>query len=625
MPGMGIRSRIRTQAQAGWAIARTDLQLFRRYPRLGLAALAIVLVPAIYALIYLSSVWDPNTRTSDLPVGVVNLDAGLVERGRVSNVGAELTQELLASDAFGFRRLEDADAARQAVRDGRLGFAVIFPADFSANALPGTRPGSGKVVVVLSEGNNYASAGMARRFAEELGHRINEALNEKRWEQVLVSADGSGRSLDMLRVGLAQLQTGARTYGEGLVRYSATAAQLAAGLRQVGAGARSMEAKLPAEADLRALRNGTQRLASRQREMGTGLEQLRQGATRLTAGAQELQEETAGLPFVGEKIAASAGTLADGGRQLGEGLGTALAANAQMSRGAGRIEESTARLTDGLAQLSEQLRLLSEQLPEDSRLDEFARGGAELSRAAQKLRTGIELVSSALPETTGQLSGSARGLAGSVQPEVEVLAPVPNNGSAFAPNMIAMALWLGAVMSVYVFHMHWLSAEHAHAGPMARSLGRYAAPALLVLLQTVLIVLVLCFGLGVAVPAPGSFALIMLAAGQAFLAIVLALLRLFGELGKLLVVLLLTLQLAAGGGVMPIELTADFFRAVHDWLPFSWVVKALRASLFGAYDGGWLRPWLEVALIGLGALLLSGLVRRWKIVPAQDYRPAIDL
>ena len=54
-------------------------------------------------------------------------------------------------------------------------------------------------MVVLSEGNNYAAAGIARRFAVDLGHQVNEALNEKRWEQVLMSADGSGKSLDMLR------------------------------------------------------------------------------------------------------------------------------------------------------------------------------------------------------------------------------------------------------------------------------------------------------------------------------------------------------------------------------------------------------------------------------------------
>ncbi len=625
MSAMGERQHLGELGQACWRVFVTDLLLFRRFPRLGLAALAIALVPAVYALIYLSSVWDPNAKTSDLPVGIVNLDAGAAYQGRASNVGVELVSELMRSGEFGFRAMDRGEDARQGVQLGQLAFAVIIPPDFSASALPGNRPGGGKVVVVLSEGNNYAASGIARRFATELGHRVNEALNEQRWEQVLVSADGSGRSLDMLRAGMAQLRTGARTYSESMVRYNGVAAQLVAGFKQVGAGARSMEPSLPSEAELKTLRNGTQRLALRQREMGTGLEQLQLGAGRLTTGAAQLQEETVGLPFVGEKIAQSAGELADGGKQLGEGLGVALDANARMARGATRIEEGTARLTEGMGLLSSNLRTLAEQLPEDARLEAFARSGDELVRAASRLRSGIELVESALPASAGKLDGSARGLADSVEPVLEVLAPVPNNGSAFAPNMIAMALWLGAVMSVYLFNMHRISEEHASAPALAKSLGRYAVPALLVLLQTVLTMLVLCFGLGVAVPDVPSFLLVMLAAGQAFLALVLLLLRAFGELGKLIVILLLTLQLAAGGGVMPIELTADFFRAVHNWLPFTWVIKALRASLFGAYDNGWFSSWLDVVLIGLGALLLSSLVRPWKTVPAKDYRPAVEV
>lgn len=625
MDAMGAPQYLHRLGLACWRVIATDLMLFRRFPRLGLAALAIALVPAAYALIYLSSVWDPNAKTNDLPVGIVNLDAGAAYQGRASNVGVELVNQMMHSGEFGFRVLDREEDARQGVKLGRLAFAVIIPPDFSASALPGNRPGGGKVVVVLSEGNNYAASGIARRFAAELGHRVNEALNEKRWEQVLVSADGSGKSLDMLRAGMAQLRTGARTYSEGMVRYNGVAAQLVAGFKQVGAGARSMEPRLPSEAELKTLRAGSQRLALRQREMGSGLEQLQLGAGRLTAGAAQLQEETAGLPFVGEKIAQSAGELANGGKQLKDGLGVALDANARMARGATRLEEGTTRLTEGMAQLSSNLRALAEQLPEEARLDAFARSGDELVRAAAKLRSGIELVESALPASTGKLDGSARGLADSVEPLLEVLAPVPNNGSAFAPNMIAMALWLGAVMSVYLFNMHRISEEHIPAPALAKSLGRYAVPALLVLLQTVLTILVLCFGLGVVVPDVPSFLLIMLAAGQAFLALVLLLLRAFGELGKLIVILLLTLQLAAGGGVMPIELTADFFQAVHDWLPFTWVIKALRASLFGAYDNGWFSAWLDVVLIGLCALLLSSLVRSWKTVPAQDYRPAIEV
>jgi putative membrane protein len=64
---------------------------------------------------------------------------------------------------------------------------------------------------------------------------------------------------------------------------------------------------------------------------------------------------------------------------------------------------------------------------------------------------------------------------------------------------------------------------------------------------------------------------------------------------------------------------------VHDWLPFTWVIQSFRASLFGAYDFGWLHALAEVILSGILALLLASLVGRWKTVAAQDYKPGIEV
>ncbi|MEO8546620.1 MAG: YhgE/Pip family protein, partial [Burkholderiaceae bacterium] len=191
-----------------WRIAASDAGLLRRFRRYALAVLVIAMVPALYALIYLTSVWDPNANTHALPVAIVNLDAGLQYRGRPVNVGAELTRSLVATGTFGFRPMSDTAVARQAVRRGEIAFAIVIPKDFSANAVPGVKAGAGKVTVILSEGNNYASAGFARRFAEDLGHRVNETLNEQRWGQVLETADGSGKTLENLRSGMTQLRTG---------------------------------------------------------------------------------------------------------------------------------------------------------------------------------------------------------------------------------------------------------------------------------------------------------------------------------------------------------------------------------------------------------------------------------
>jgi putative membrane protein len=508
---------------------------------------------------------------------------------------------------------------------GTLAFAIVIPGDFSANAVPGLRAGDGQVTVILSEGNNYAAAGFARRFATELGHQVNQQLNEKRWEQVLLSADGSGKSLEKLKAGMAQLRLGAQSLELNTGKFNAATNQLSTGFKQLGSGLRSLEEKLPLEADLKNLRSGTARLSSSQRELGAGLEQLQAGADKLTEGATLLQEQTVDIPFVGEKVAKGAGELAAGGDLLKAGLTSALEANARLIKGSAKAESNTGLLMDGVGAMGEGVHLMVAKLPEDARLEALTQGGKSLLDGVGQLRNGIQLVAQVLPSGVGKPDGSARGLADSVEPALDVLAPVANNGSAFAPNMVAMALWLGAVMSAYIFNMGTLQDAHASAPRLAKVLGKFAFPAMVSLLQVALTFSMLVFGLGINAPSYASFALTMLTASLTFLAVVFLLLRVFGEAGKLIAVLLLTLQLAAGGGVMPIELSGGFFQSVHDWLPFTWVIKAFRASLFGAFNSGWSDALMVVVAGGISALLLAAWAGKWRVVPADQYKPGIDV
>lgn len=622
---MKISPYIQHLRRSAWQIACSEFLLFKRFPKLGLAVLAISLVPAVYALIYLSSVWDPNARTSALPVGLVNLDTGISYQGQKANVGAELSASLIKAGSFGFQPIADVVMAQAAVSSGALAFAVVIPADFSAMAVPGTAAGAGKVKVILSEGNNYSAAGFAKRFAVELGHQVNETLNEKRWTLVLSSIDGSGKSLDNLQSGVTQLRTGAQTLRDGSNTYGNAAQQMAGGMKQLGSGLRTLDAKWPVDSDLQALKSGTQQLAGGQRELGKGLDLLHTGASRLSAGAGQLRDQTADIAFVGTRISKAAGELAVGGAQLEDGLGKAEESSNKLAQGAAQVEAGTSKLTDGVSALGTGVKTMVGKLPEDATLDSFAAGGKSLAEGAAKLLAGIELLDASLPKSITRLDGSARGLADSVEPALEVLAPVANNGTAFAPNMVSVAMWIGAVMTAYLFNMRALLAEHSEAPRLAKVLGKFSAPAAVVMLQAVVTVPMLVLGLGVKVTNYLSFMLTMTVASLVFLAMIFALLRVFGEAGKLLAVLLLTLQLAAGGGVMPIELSGDFFRAIHDWLPFSWVVRAFRASLFGAFDGAWLQAWGVVLASGAVALTMATLVGRWKILPEADYKPGLDV
>ena len=606
-------------------VVRTDISLIGRFRLLRLAILAVVLEPAIYALICLSSVWDPAAKTRALPVALVNLDPGIEYRLQRENVGAELGEALMRKGRFGWRSVADEESARKAVKAGELAFAVIIPADFSAQAVPGAVAGGGEIRVILSEGNNYASATLARNFASELGHQVNETLNRKRWTTVLTTANGAQDGIAHLNASVKQLHAGAAALTQGAGQYSMAAAALSDGVRRIATGVRAMESGLAAEPELKALTSGSRQLVAGQRELQQGLEPLQTGVTRLAQGARQIQQQSESVPFFGDKLAQGASELAAGAGQMGDALMRARSATSQLTQGATQLDGGIVRLTDGMSALGDGVRTLSARLPADGKLDAFAASGKELSHSARQLLHGIEQLDAALPKSLETPDGSPDGLAGSVKPVLENLAPVQNNGSAYAPNMVALALWIGAVMAGYLFNLNLMPASLVDLSRPAQVLGKFLIPATLTLMQAGLAFLMLAFGLEMRIPSLGNLLLTMAVTSWVFLAMLFALLRVFGEAGKLLSVLFLTLQFSAGGGVIPVELSGGLFQAVHAWLPFTWVIRAFRASLFGAYDHGWATSMGIMVLAGLVSLLLATCVGRWRFVPDEAHRPGIEI
>ena len=51
-------------------------------PTFIIVMLGVSLIPALYNVIFLSSMWDPYGKVSDLPVAVVNQDKAVTASGR---------------------------------------------------------------------------------------------------------------------------------------------------------------------------------------------------------------------------------------------------------------------------------------------------------------------------------------------------------------------------------------------------------------------------------------------------------------------------------------------------------------------------------------------------------------
>ena len=650
-PGFKPKSAMKFYRQVMFTL-RIEAQLFVRFPRLLLASLLVICLPALYASIYLASVWDPAARAGALPVGLVNLDKGVAYHAEVFNAGDQVAANLRRKQTFGFVDFADEAKARAQVRAGTLAFALIIPADFSSNAIPGHEAGGGKLVVYTSEGNNYESALIAKDFARELGHDVNETLNQRRWQLVLLKTAGSQRNVDQLRSGVEQLRHGAHELRGGVnqlavgTQQSAGAAQrlaqgvdqVTAGMRQLGSGVRTLDAKHPRNSDLDRLRAGAEQLAAGQTELGNGLTALQNGSQQVRNGVAAFKEEAHGSLLVPSRVSDGVDTLFDGIVQLDDGLKTATDAQGKLEDGAAKLSGGVVALTTGVHAMNAGLRTMASKLPDDALLDELdngasalANGALSLANGTGKVRTGAErleaglgLLASSLPVTVDGPEGSAEGLANSVKPVLEVDARVPNSGSAFAPNVIPAALWLGAGVAAFLIHLRVLPNHAQLFFPTAQLTGKIAIPMLVVLLQAALVYLMAVHGLHIQIAEPARFALALALSSVTFLSIVFALTRTLGDAGKAIAMILLALQLSSSGGIMPVELSGDLFSKISPWLPLTWVVRAMKATMFGAYGGDWLQPMKVVALTGLLALCCACWLGRWRYLQPALVRPTVD-
>lgn len=632
-------------------IARLEASFFRRYPRTLVTGLVVALIPALYSLLYLASIWDPTAHTGALSVALVNLDQGVKYREHDFNMGQDMVARLKARHVFGFIDEPDEQTARTRVRQGQLAFALIIPRDFSSNAVPGAQAGAGKLVVYTSEGNSYQAAGLARRFAEELGHEVNERLNERRWALVLTNATGSQHSLQQLNDGVRQLQLGADELAKGAAK-AATGAesvntgasqlqqgvgQLSAGVKELGTGLQAIESKRPRRSELNQLKAGSEVLTQSHVELGRGLTELRSGSQRLQDSVLGFQGQAQQNSLLPAQATATLAQVAQGVSGLSNGLQVVADTQLQLADGAVRLNDGVGRLTTGVTSMNSALRGMLSRMPDERQLDDLSSGSKMLSNGTASLAesalkvsegsrhvaAGLVLLAESLPAPMEKMDGSAQGLASSVQPVVEVDAAVFNNGSGYAPTIIPAALWLGAGIVAFLCHVRVLPRQVQRFSQLGKVLGKISLPVGLVVVQALLVMLCARYWLHIPMAHPWAFALTLVVAATTFLLIIYALTLALGDAGKGLALLFFAVQLTSSGSIVPVELSGGLFLDISPWLPLTWVVRGIKASLFDAYGGAWQPALLLVAMAAALAVALACAANHWRFVRVAKTQPSV--
>jgi len=618
-----------------------------------LAIVLVALIPSVYMLIYLGGVWDPAANSRALPVGMVNLDLGTTYRGQDVQLGAELTARLRAKDQFAYVEPDNEAQAEQMVRSGRLAFALVIPEGFSAQSIAGRKPGEAQLRVLSSAGNHYEGALLAAQFAKALGEEVNIALNTRRWSLVLEESAVSHATLERLVAGLRQLQEGGAQMQQGLgsladrlqqarqssEQLSGDVGALSQDYARAVSGIREVEARLPPVAEVRSMRLAAEGLSREQRELDREIVALEQVAGRLRLHAQGLRKELDHAQIQSAVLGSTVEPLQNDTDELQQRLDRSLLVHQRLLEGSAQLNESARELALRIRDHRANLRSLAEAVPDRTDAGGLLQAGtmlhqgqaqveqslAELRDRVVSLGNGIDGLLAAIPVQDQQIQGSAAGLAQSVMPHMEPIAPVANHGSGMAPNVIPIGLWLGVGVAAFLVRARTMTLALRPFARLPKLLGKLSIPVLVACLQTVMLGFVLVVVLEVRIVDPGGFAMCMLVSALAFLLIVVALSRLWGDAGKALAMILLAVQMASSGGILPVELSGSFYAQISPWLPMTWVVKGLKASMFGAYEGDWGTPLMLMVGVAAAFLFIAAFFGRWEHLPRKKMQPALDL
>ena len=86
---------------------------------------------------------------------------------------------------------------------------------------------------------------------------------------------------------------------------------------------------------------------------------------------------------------------------------------------------------------------------------------------------------------------------------------------------------------------------------------------------------------------PIKFIFAGLCASFVFTFFIYSLVAAWGDIGKAVAVIMLVVQLGGCGGTFPIDVTPAFFRAINPYLPYTFVIDALRECVCGTYGNNY--------------------------------------
>ncbi|WP_058301049.1 YhgE/Pip domain-containing protein [Gorillibacterium timonense] len=353
-----------------------------------ISLIILLLVPIMYSGIFLSSAWDPYSRTENLPVAVVNLDQSADYGDKTLELGAKLVEQLKDNPNMQWHFV-DADQAQQGLERGDYYMVITIPSDFSANAstVLDDTPKAMNLTYQTNPGRNYFASVVSSQAATAVEGTIARSITQEYAQALLDQMSGIGEGFDkaangskQLQEGIASAHEGSQKLKDGLVKLADSTLTFSNGVKQLVAAVGTVQAGTAA------LNDGANQLNAGVISYTTGVSTLYEGSQKFTQGADQLIAASPALLSGAKQLADGAQQLAPGLTALANGANSTLPGSKELTQGLLAVNEATAKLAD-----------------ENAGVASLAKGQKQLQSAMNQLQTGAAALQSGLKQLNGNL------------------------------------------------------------------------------------------------------------------------------------------------------------------------------------------------------------------------------
>ena len=387
-------------------------------PTFIIVMIGISLIPALYNIIFLSSMWDPYGQLSDLPVAVIDNDKEASYNGNTMSIGKDMVSNLKENKTLDFHFVDE-DEGKKGLEDGDYYMVVTLPSDLSEKAasILTDHPEQMQIDYQTSSGHSFIASKMSdsamTQLKQNVSTNVTETYTKALFNKMVDLKDGMSQAAsgsEKLTDGANQLVAGSQTlttnlhsladssltFSNGTEQFTKGLSSYVSGVEQLHLGLGNFNSGLVTYTGaVSQLDSGLGQLSSKSPELLRGINQLYTGVESYTGGVSQLND---GLNQFSSGVSAytnGVGNLAIGANQLSNQSAT--------------LRMSVEQLSEGIQQLSSKLDALSEQ---KDQINQLSSGLNQLNQVIQNIDVGdtkqLDSVLSSIVSLSNQMLASAQ-------------------------------------------------------------------------------------------------------------------------------------------------------------------------------------------------------------------------